>query len=790
MKVSLNWLQDYFSDKLQASVLETKFNLMSQEVDGLYKLVDASHLVIGYVESCVKHDNADKLNVCQINVGQESLQIICGAPNIRQGQKVIVALVGAVLPGDFKIKKAKIRGVESHGMVCSLTELGVEDFEKEEDGIYVLDESAQVGGCPLEYMGLDDWVLDLDLTANRPDLLAMRGIAYDVKAMLDLEMQLKTPKVKRQPSNQVLNIYTETKNAPMYYGQLIKNVTIKKSPYWLRARLLAGGIRPINNVVDITNYVMLEYSQPLHAFDFDKIGTDTILVRQAKDKEEIITLDDVKRHLLETDIVITNGEKPIALAGVMGGRDSEVSDQTTTILLESAVFNPVSVRKTSKRLALKSEASSRFEKGINADLTKEAMDMACEMFVSLCDAEIVGQASYYNELESNQQVLTLSLAKLNKVTGHQFLLKDVKDILRRLSFDFKEKNQVFDVEIPSRRIGFESYQDLIEEIVRIYGYDKIGVTLPTTATEGKLTKKQAFKRKLRNHLTTLGFYETNTYTLTNKETAIKYDREDISLVEIMNPLNKDRGFLRHSTIPALTDVLLYNQARKIENVFLYEIGKRFAKNDELELLSGLMYGDYQYSLWQKEETKVDFYLLKGVLENIFDRWNIKDYHFSRPQVNIPNLHPGISAEIYINDVYLGWVGRLHPKEEQALGLSHVFVFEFALDPLYNAYVGVDKEFKAISKYPSVSRDIAVVVDDVIDAHQLITTVKSIGSKSLKDVYVFDVYQGQHLEKGKKSIAMTLLFENKEKTLETAEVDNMVNRIVSGLEKQHQAILRK
>jgi phenylalanyl-tRNA synthetase beta chain len=790
MKISLNWLNDFLSQSVEPKVLEEKFNLMSQEVEGLYPLVEASNLVIGYVESCVQHENADKLKVCQINVGKETLQIICGAPNIDANQKVIVALPGAILPGNFKIKKAKIRGVVSNGMVCSLAELSVQDFEKEELGIYVLNDDAPVGDCPLKYMGLDDWVLDLDLTANRPDLLAMRGVAYDVKAMLDIDIEFKKPKVKRLASDHSLNIYTETKNAPVYYGQLIQNVKIKKSPYWLRSRLLSAGIRPINNVVDITNYVMLEYSQPLHAFDYDKIDSNTILVRQANDQEEIVTLDDIKRSLLPTDIVITNGEKPIALAGVMGGAETEVSSDTKNILLESAVFDPVSIRKTSKRLALKSEASSRYEKGINAELTQEAMDRACELFVELCDASIVGEPSFYNEKETFSQKILLSLEQLNRVTGHHFDLDTVKHILRRLDYDYKLKNDQFEVDVPARCIGFESYQDIIEEIVRIYGYDRIGMTLPSTATEGKLTKRQTFKRLLRNHLTSLGFYEANTYSLTNRETAIKYDRENVSLVEIMNPINKDRAFLRHSTIPMLTDVLAYNDARKIANIFLYEIGKCYTKEDEKELISGLMHGDYQYSLWQNHHTVVDFYLLKGILENLLNRLHISDYQFKSPINDIPNLHPGISADIYLGGTYAGWIGKLHPEEEKRLGVSNVFVFELKLDLLYNAYDLVEMDYQEISKYPSVSRDIAIVVDQSIDSATLISTVEKISSNSLKNVSVFDVYQGEHLDEGKKSIAMSLVFENKEKTLETSEVDQMVDRIVSALEREHQAVLRK
>ena len=790
MKISINWLNEYFSDKLSPMLLKEKFNLMSQEVEDVYPLVNATHLVIGYVTSCEQHENADKLKVCLVDIGTEITQIICGAPNIAKGQKVIVALPGAVLPGDFKIKKAKIRGIESFGMICSLDELGVQDFDKHETGIYVLGDDAVVGEDPLAYLGLDDWVLDLDLTANRPDLLAMRGVAYDVKAMLDTDVHFKHPKVKRTGKSSELNIYTETKKSSVYYGQLIQHVTIKQSPYWLRSRLLAAGIRPINNVVDITNYVMLEYSQPLHAFDYDKIGSSTILVRFAKENETLVTLDDVTRELTTNDLVITNGDKPIALAGVMGGAETEVSDATTSILLEAAVFDPVCVRKTSKRLALKSEASSRYEKGINPSLTREAMERACELFVELCDATIVGEPSFYDESMKEEQVITLSLAQLNQVTGHAYDQKTVAKILKRLSFGYIEKNGSFDVIIPSRRIGFESYQDVIEEIVRIYGYDRIGISLPTTATEGRLTKRQSFKRQVKNHLTSLGFYETYTYALTNRERATKFDVKETSLVEIINPINQDRTFLRHSTVPALCDVLAYNVARKMENVFLFELGKSYSKESETELLSGVMHGDYQYALWQNLHRKVDFYLLKGVIENLLQFCHIDDYEFRKPEKAIPCLHPGISAELYINQVYAGWIGKLHPEEEKKCGVSEVFVFEFSLDSVYNAYSQVLKAFQPISKYPSVSRDIAVVVDQSISAKTLIDTVRSVSSRSLKSVDIFDVYQGEHLESNKKSIAMTLLFENHEKTLEAMEVDQMVKRIVSALEREHQAKLRK
>ena len=789
MKVSLNWLNDYLQGSVKPSVLEENFNLKSQEVAGLYPLVDAKNLVIGYVESCIQHENADKLKVCQVNVGEETLQIICGAPNVDADQKVIVALPGAVLPGNFKIKKAKIRGVVSNGMICSLDELGVQDFDKSEKGIYVLNQDAPVGQDPLTYMGLDDWVLDLDLTANRPDLLSMRGVAYDVKAMLDMDIFLKQAKLKRSEKQTELRVETDTDLAPVYYGQIIKNIKVKESPYWLKSRLLSAGVRPINNVVDITNYVMLEYAQPLHAFDFDKVNSSKILVRKAKENETILTLDEVERKLLSTDLVITDGQKPIALAGVMGGFETEVDLNTRCILLESAIFDPVSVRKTSKRLALKSESSSRFEKGINPQWTKEALDRACELFIELADGEVDGQPSFYNQLDHQPQIIALSLDKLNQVTGYHFTKDTVKDLLRRLDFSYELQDHTFNVHVPSRRIGFESYQDIIEEIVRIYGYNHIGSTLPITPTEGKLSHKQLFKRQIKNHFAHMGFFETYTYSLTNEDKAISFDSEPLETVKIMNPITQDRAVLRHSTIPALLDVLTYNVARKQDDVFIYELGKVYTKDQEDELISGLLHGKYHHSLWQKSDDKTDFYLMKGILQNLFENFNIDHVDVRVPEHVLSNLHPGIAADLYIGQEKLGWMGKLHPEFEKSLDVSDVYVFELKLDVLYNAYASHQISYQAISKFPAVSRDIALVIDETIPAKALLDTIHKAKNNSLKSAHIFDVYQGEHLQAGKKSIAIQLVFENKEKTLEADEVERMVQCLVQALTDAHQAVLR-
>lgn len=790
MKISMNWLKDYVQESFDYQTLENTFNLKSQEVEDLYPLVSANSLIIGLVEECIPHENADKLKVCQVNVGNEMLQIICGAPNVQQGQKVIVAMVGAVLPGDFKIKKAKIRGIESHGMICSLDELGIQDFDKKEKGIFVLDSDAPIGKDPLSYMGLDDWVLEVDLTANRQDLLSMRGVAYDVKAMLDVPIKLRKPVVHRVETKKSIEIKTETEDAPVYFGQVISNIKVKESPYWLKSRLLAVGIRPINNVVDITNYVMIEYGQPLHAFDYHKLNSNKIIVRKANHQEVIKTLDETERSLLSSDTVITDGEKPIAIAGVMGGYDTEVDELTTAILLESAVFDPVSVRKTSKRLALKSESSTRFEKGIDHHLTKEALDRACELLEALADATIEGEPSNYFYKENHHQLIDLSIEKINQVTGHSFTKEIIEEMLRRLDFAYQVKGQTYSIEIPSRRIGFESYQDIIEEIVRIYGFNHIGTTLPTTATEGKLTDYQSFKRKIKNLFTHLGFFETNTYALTSLSSSQKFALDKLPLVQIINPLTKDRTFLRQSTIPSLLDVFNYNFSRKLEDVFLIEIGKHYSENSEIELISGLMHGQYLSSAWQKQTIDTDFYLVKGVIERLFNDLLIDNYRFKRPETIINELHPGVAAQIYVNETLIGMIGRLHPEEEKQYGTSHIYVFEMNLEKLFNQSIQNQKRYLSISKFPSVSRDLALVMDSCLEAQSLLDSIDGLGMNTLKSVNVFDVYQGNHLEEGKKSIAMQFVFESQDKTLETAEVDNLIKKIINKLEDDHLAILRK
>ena len=787
MKISLNWLNQYFSHDIDPKILVKKFNLMSQEVAGLKKLVDIDGLVIGHVKSLKKHEDADKLSVCIVDVGDEELQIICGAPNVAQNQKVIVAKSGVVIPGNFKIKKAKIRGVESNGMICSLAELGIQEFDSLEKGIYVLGDDALVGKDPLEYLHLNDFVLELDLTANRSDLLSMRGVAYDTATMLDLDLQFNIPNVIREASENPISIYTQTKNSTAYYGQVLENIKIKESPYWLKSRLIASGIRPINNVVDITNYVMLEYGQPLHAFDYDLVKSDKIIVREALKDEEIITLDGEKRKLIAGDIVITDGEKPIALAGVMGGLETEINKDSKRVLLESAIFNPVRVRRTASRLNLKSESSSRFEKGVDPESTLPALNYACELLIKYADAILVGEPSYYNTHAKKKNIISLSMDKLNSVTGVKFDSDTVENILNKLRFKFKFRNDEFKITVPSRR-PMDSYQDLIEEIVRINGYDKIPTTIPITPTQGGLNKKQRTRRTVRDYFVNRGFYETRTYSLVSEEMAIAFDQETSKTIKILNPLTKEREHLRHSILPSLQNVLAYNKARKIDDVFIFEIANTYFEDSEITKLAILMHGTLDNSSWQKPNISIDFYHLKGLIETLFKTLKITDYEIAVSEVPLVKLHPGISAIIKVNNESVGFLGRLHPEEEHKLGIDNIYVSEIDIMKVINNSVKANLTYQEISKYPSIERDVAFFIDKGVTASEIIECINSASKKILNSIEIFDVYYDKNLE-NQKSIALRLKFSSNSRTLETAEVDEQIQRIVSTLNKDLSATLR-
>lgn len=787
MILSINWLKDYLDITDDLSSLRHQLNLHSAEVSRLEPLIKADHIIIGHVLNVVEHPNSDHLLLCQVDIGGSVLDIVCGAPNVAKGQKVIVAQVGASLPGGITIKEAKIRGVRSQGMIVSLDELGIEHKFHLEDGIHVLDANAPIGGDPLQYMHLDDHILELDLTPNRADLLSHIGVAYELGAVTDTRVTIPEVKIEKGDEPNPVSVFTETKGCRSYYLHVLQNITIKESPMWLKARLIAANIRPINNIVDITNYVLLEYGQPLHAFDYDKLKTNRIIVRQATQGEKLVTLDGKERFLETDDIVITDGTRPIALAGVMGGAASEVDDHTQNILLEAAVFDPLSVRRTAKRLDLRSESSIRFERGVDPARTKEAAIKAMQMMIELAGGHPVRNFNFFDVHSLKPDKISLSLKHLAKVTGRNYSDEEVGDVLHRLNFKYSENDGTFLVKIPTRRLDIRSDQDLIEEIVRIHGYDFISTTLPATLTRGGLSDAQKMIRLIRNTLTGFGFDETVTYSLVAEKEIHLFCPTADTPIKVLNPISEERAHLRHSLLPSLLDVAVYNQARQRYDMALFELGRGYHPNNEVRLLSGLIRGRYRPLLWQKKAEEVDFYLLKGMIEALCEQLGIEDWSIRPPREAPSAYHPGLVAELCVQDVFAGYLGRLHPQIEQEKGLEDVFVFEIQVDILLRHR----KTYRYIplSKYPAITRDLALIMDKEILSGDVRDCVMKAKIAQLVDVEIFDVYLGNSIPEGKKSMALNLVFQDQEKTLSTEEVDRIIQKVLAQLHKDLEATLR-
>ena len=775
MNISKKWLSDYLDIGVPMKELADKFNAMSQEVADLFMLSEVSKVVIGEVLEKVKHPDADKLNVCKVDVG-EITQIVCGAPNVEVGQKVIVALPGAVLP-ELKIKKSKIRGVESHGMICSLVELGIDKKFCDSSGIEVLPENAEVGGNPLELLFLDDEVMELELTPNRADLLSVMGVAYDSAALLDEELTLPYPNVFEIDEINDIKVTIETENCMSYYVRVIKNITIADSPKWMQARLIASGVRPINNVVDITNYIMLETGQPLHAFDLDKCNSDEVIVRMAKKGETLITLDNKERKLNESDIVITSGGKITGLGGVMGGAATEIDASTEYVLLESATFNQVSIRKTSGRLDLRSDASSRFEKGVDPNRTILALERASELFAQYANGEVLeGIESIENNNLSEREV-AITMDYINSYVGKTYTLDEIMDVFDRLNFEYDVKDDAFNVIVPTRRQDITLKQDLIEEIVRINGYDNVPLTLPKTVSIGRLTLEQIRKRKIKSTLAGLGLDEVVTYSLINENEVHELTEDNEEFVRLLMPMSEDKAVMRHSSLTGMIKALKYNIARKNTNISIYELSNKYTEGED-ELISGVITGNETRSTWNETLKAVDFYYLKGIVDSLMNDLEL-NVNYKKIDLN-ENFHPGQSAGIFINDTQIGFVAKLHPKYEAKNNLQDTYVFEINLAKItFNDDI---VKFSKLQKYPTMERDIALVMNKELPVGEVVSVIKLAGKKLLKNIEIFDVYTGSNVSADEKSVAVKLYFNDLDKTLETEEVNKRVEKIVSSLEK--------
>ena len=807
MLVSLNWLKNYVDiSGISIEDLAERITKSGIEVDGIHYIAEESKgLVVGYVESCEQHPNADKLNLCQVDVGEETLQIICGAPNIKQGQKVIVAKPGGVLPGNFKIKKVKLRGIESNGMICSLQEIGInEKYVPKDvaDGIFVLPEDTVVGEDIEPLMNLNDAVLEFDLTPNRADCLSMLGVAYEVAAVLDKEVNLPDYSVAttNDHAKNYISVDVESPELNPYYGAfIIKDVQVKQSPLWLRNYLMAAGVRPINNVVDITNYVLFEYGQPLHAFDYDHLDSKKIVVRQARENEKMTTLDDVERTLTSQDLLITDGEKPIALAGVMGGANTEVNDNTTTVLLEAAYFDPYTVRKTVNKTGLRSEASTRFEKGVDPNRVKEAGLRACLMLKDYADGEVLEGAVEFDKLDRSSKKVMMNQKEINKRLGTDITTKEIEDILRKLGFDYKQVDIEFEVSIPTRRGDISIFEDMLEEVARIYGYDHLPYTLPKGASKpGALTERQNLKRKIKQFLQGVGLSETITYSLTNKDYIDKLISPEIKILNpkparVALPMTEDHYYLRLSLLPEMLKSMAYNIARKQTNLAFYEMGTIFVTDEEKITkqpnerlrLSGAITGHWMNHEWQQEKKSVDFYVIKGIIESLFSYLDVEvDYK----RLKHPDLHPGRSAMISLDESTIGFIGQVHPSMEKAFDLKETYVFDLDMEQVLEAYEHIPS-FSHIPRYPAIARDVAFVLDESVPANEVQRLIEELGSPVIKDVHVFDLYMGDNLPDGKKSVAYNLIYQDPHKTLKDEEVDQSFREIIEKVNEQFDAYVR-
>ena len=787
MKLSRKFVSDYIdlpNDDIKS--IAEKMTSVGNEYDEAGKLIPCTNLIIGKVLECTMHPDSDHLHVCKVDVGSEVLQIVCGAPNVREGLKVIVALPGATLPLGT-IKKGSIRGVESNGMICSIAELGLDHkYLNGEDlnGIHELSEDAVVGEDPIKYLELDDEVIDFELTSNRGDLLSILGMAYELGAIYgtkvkDIELSYKENN-DNVSDEHILKVDTDT--CPLFLVRKVKNVTIKESPKFIKNRLIASGIRPINNVVDISNYVMLETGQPLHYYDADKLGK-TIGVRMANEGEKLVTLDNVERELNNNDILIFNENGPVGLAGIMGGLSTEVENDTKNIIIEAAIFDSVLIRKTSKKV-LRSEASNRFEKGLDPNRTYMAMERSLHLLEKYADAEIVGGMLEHNTLNNKDKEIEVNYDKVNKVLGISLDKEEILDTFKKLDFEYTDKNDSVIVKVPSRRIDINIKEDLIEEVGRIYGIDNIkGKDMILPIRRGNI---DTTNRDIRRLLSSLGINETLTYSLIKESEVYKYTNDEFDKIRLLDPMTEDRSTLRYSLIPSLMSVYEYNDNRGNSDIKLFEIGRSYYKKEnnyyEDKKLGILLSGNYYEGLGKKNT--INFYTTKGVMERVLDYLGYNGRYYLLKQDISKELHPGQSASIYVDNKKIGIIGKLHPNVSK----DDIYVLEINLTILLESRTSKMK-YREISKYPGISKDMAFILDDNITSEDVMKTIKKAGGKLVNNIKVFDLYKDKSLGENKKSLAFNLYFEDPNKTLTMEEVTVIFDKIIMEVEKKYNAVLR-
>ena len=794
MLVPLKWLRDYVDIDIDTQEFADMMTMTGSKVEK----VDFFGKETNGVEVCKileieQHPDADRLKVTKVEVANgEILQIVTNATNIKVGDYVPVARIGAVLPGDFKIKKGKLRGVLSEGMFCGAEELTipsafVEDHKK--DGIYILDhqDSFELGMDVRDVLGINDALIEFEITSNRPDCRSIIGIARE--AAVTLGKELKYPEIKVQACDEEMSfeIDIQTDLCKRYCGRVVKDVKVGPSPYWMQRKLIEAGMRPISNIVDITNYVMLELGQPLHAFDLDDIKYNKMTVKMAEEGEKFTTLDGVERTLTSDMLVIGNQDKTLDLAGIMGGENSEIKDTTTSIFIEGASFAKENIRATSKKLGLRTEASSRFEKGIDINLAEEAVNRACQLIEELgCGTVLNGMLDYYPQKEEVQKV-TVNPVRINKLLGVNVPMDQFINILESLEFKCNlVSSEVLELEVPTFRLDITEDADILEEIARIYGYDNIpSASLEGNATAGVKTDKQKFIDNVKSNSIACGLNEILTYSFVSPRGVDKINLpandEKRNFVKIMNPLGEETSVMRTTLIPNMLDVISTNISHKVEEVSAFECGNTFIPQEGLPIETK----KYCVGMYGKE---VDFFVLKGVIESVLNNVGLKGYEIEPETTNL-TFHPGRCAKIVYNNIYIGTFGELHPDVIDNYNLGQrVYVAEINIDTVFEN-LNLTKSYNPLPKYPSTSRDIALIVKDEVFVKQIEDIIKANGEDLVESYKLFDVYKGAQIEEGHKSIAYSITYRSKDKTLTDEDVAKVHEKILSELSEKLNANLR-
>ncbi|OZV23406.1 phenylalanine--tRNA ligase subunit beta [Streptococcus sobrinus] len=801
MLVSYKWLKELVDVDVTTAELAEKMSTTGIEVEGVETPAEGlSKIVVGEVLTCEDVPETH-LHLCQVDTGDDNpRQIVCGAPNIKAGIKVIVALPGARIADNYKIKKGKIWGMESLGMICSLQELGISEsvVPKEfSDGIQILPKDAVPGQSVFPYLNLDDEIVELAITPNRADALSMRGVAYEVAAIYGKKVHLPEKQVHEIDSKAAdkLTVAIESDKALTYKARLVENVTVTPSPQWLQNLLMNAGIRPINNVVDVTNYVLLYFGQPMHAFDYAKFADKTIVARQAKAGEKLVTLDGEERELITDDLVISVADQAVALAGVMGGQSTEIDVDSKTVVLEAAVFDGQSVRKTSSRLNLRSESSSRFEKGVNYDTVGQALDFAAAMLEEIAGGQTLAGQVQAGSLPTEPVQVSTSLNYVNVRLGTNLTMADIQNVFDKLEFPVTGDQEHFTVTVPRRRWDISIQADLVEEIARIYGYEKLPTTLPEAAgTAGELTVSQKLRRKVRTLAEGAGLSEIISYALTTPEKAVQFAQNPTNVTELMWPMSIERSALRQNVVAGMLDTIAYNVARKNKDVAIYEIGKVFEQKgnpkedlpNEQDTFALAMTGLVSDKDFQTAAQPVDFFHVKGILEALFDKLDlVVDYV---PDKSLAALHPGRTASLVLAGQTIGFVGQVHPEVAKDYGIPETYVAEINLTAL-QANLQPAQAFVEITKFPAVSRDIALLVDQAVSHQAVLDAIQEAGVKRLTSIKLFDVYAGHNIVHGKKSMAYSLTFQNPDDNLTDEEVAKYMEKITKSLTEKVAAEVR-